>query len=150
METDHQHQRKEEHTSVLILLIKIVAMNGLRLWVLWQSEKLTFWHLTIKKEEMYYFLKVDKVLYVSEIFYMDIVVGDGNPYHFLNWELCFYFFLVFTTTGYFFTIFTTNAYVISISNSSHIVTAGKIQMCYMKLQLGENHPVRSWANGVSM
>lgn len=68
---------------------------------------------------------------------------DSNPYYFLNRELCFHFFLVFTTTGYFFTIFTTNAYVISISSSSHIVIAGKIQMCYMKLQVSENHPIRS-------
>ena len=57
-----------------------------------------------------------------------------------------FFFLIFTTTGYFFFFFTvcmTNTCVISVSNNSHIVTADKIQMGYMRLQLSENHPVRS-------
>lgn len=58
-----------------------------------------------------------------------------------------FFFLVFTTTGYiyifFFTVCITNTYVISVSNNSHTVTADKIQMCYIRLQLSENHPVRS-------
>ena len=55
-----------------------------------------------------------------------------------------FFFLVFTTTGnFFFTVCITNTYVISVSNNSHIVTADKIQMGYMRLQLSENHPVRS-------
>ena len=61
-------------------------------------------------------------------------------------DVFLFFSLIFTTTGcffFFFTVCVINAYVISISNNSHIVTADKIQMCYMSLQLSENHPIRS-------
>ena len=59
--------------------------------------------------------------------------------------MCFYFFPCFYNHRlfFFFTVCVINAYVISNSNNSHIVTADKIQMCYMSLQLSENHPIRS-------
>ena len=70
---------------------------------------------------------------------------DNDLYHF-NLRDVFLFFSLFLQPQaffFFFTVCVINAYVISISNNSHIVTADKIQMCYMSLQLSENHPIRS-------
>lgn len=72
---------------------------------------------------------------------------DNDPYHFKIERYVFIFFPCFYNHRLyiyiFFTVCITNTYVISVSNNSHTVTADKIQMCYIRLQLSENHPVRS-------